>query len=90
MGAVQADDQVAGEMCAFGEAVERRFGAEAVRAMQRSEGRDGAVTDPSVTRDKQAMLDQVATLTAGLKNGQRAAVAITQREAETERRGLRP
>jgi hypothetical protein len=87
--AVQADDQVAGELRAFREAVERRFGVEAVRAMQRSEGRAGAVGDPSIAPDQQTTLDRVAALTAGLKASQREAAAITQREAETERRRLR-
>ncbi len=85
--AVQADDPLAGELRAFGEAVERRFRAEAVRAMQRSEGRAGVVADPSVAPDQQAMLDRVATLTPGLKAGERAAAAITQHEAEAARGG---
>jgi hypothetical protein len=57
--------------------------------MQRSEGRAGAVGDPSIAPDQQTTLDRVAALTAGLKASQREAAAITQREAETERRGLR-
>jgi hypothetical protein len=87
--AVQADDPLAGELRAFGQAVERRFGVEAVRAMQRSQGRAGAVADPSIAPDQQTTLDRVVALTAGLKASQREAAAITQREAETERRGLR-
>jgi hypothetical protein len=39
--AVQADNPLAGELRAFGEDVERRFGAEAVRATQGSQGRAG-------------------------------------------------
>jgi hypothetical protein len=79
---VQADEDVPGELRAFGEAVEWRFRAEAVRALQRSEGGTEAVIDPSVAPDR------VATLTAGVKDGRRAAVAVTQRDAETARRGL--
>jgi hypothetical protein len=87
--AVQADEHIAGELRTFGKAVERRFGVEAVGAMQRSEGRAGAVADPSIAPDQQAMLDRVAAVTGGLKASQRAAAAITQREVEAERRGLR-
>jgi len=85
--AVQADTPVAAELARFGAAVERRFGAEGVRAMLRAEGRAGAVTSASVTPEQRPALDQVAQLTATLKQGERAGAGLAQREAERERQG---
>jgi len=87
--AVQADKPVAAELGRFGAAVERRFGAEGVRAMLRAEGRAGAVTSASVAPEQRPALDRVAQLTAMLKQGERAAATVTQREAERERQGQR-
>ncbi len=87
--AVQADKPVAAELERFGAAVERRFGADSVRAMLRAEGRTGAVTLASVTPEQRPALDRVAQLTATLKQGERAGAGLAQREAERERQGQR-
>jgi len=85
--AVQADKPGAAELERFGAAVERRFGAEGVRAMLRAEGQAGAVTSASVAPEQRPALDQVAQLTATLKQGERAGAGLAQREAERERQG---
>ncbi len=87
--AMQADKQVAGELRAFGAAVEQRFGKEGVRAMLRARGRPGAVASSSVVSEQRPELDRVAGLTAALKVGERAGAAAVQREAESERQGQR-
>ena len=87
--AVQADKRVAGELQAFGAAVEQRFGEEGVRAMLRAGGRLGAVTMQSVAPEQQSKLDRVAELTSVLKAGERAGAASAQRQAESERQGQR-
>jgi len=87
--AAQADKPVAAELERFGVAVERRFGAEGVRAMLRAEGRTGAVTSASVATEQRPVLDQVVQLTATLKQGERAGASLAQREAERERKGQR-
>jgi len=87
--AVQADKQVAGELRAFGAAVEQRFGEEGVRAMLRAGGRPGAVTAASVVPEQRPALDRVAGLTIALKAGERAGASLAQHEAESERQGQR-
>ena len=87
--AVQADARVAGELQAFGAAVEQRFGEDGVRTMLRAGGRPGAVTAPSVAAKQRADLDQVAALTVTMKAGERASARLTQRQAESERQGQR-
>ena len=87
--AVKADQQVAGELRAFGAAVEQRFGEEGVRAMLRAGGRLGAVTSASIVPEQRPALDRVARLTAALQAGDRAGAAVAQREAESERQGQR-
>ncbi len=91
--AAQADAPVAAELERFGAAVEQRFGAEGVRAMLRADGQAGVVTSVSVMPEQRPMLDQVAQLTAALKQGERASTGLAQREAESERqeqrRGMR-
>jgi len=87
--AVQADKPVAAELERFGAAVERRFGAEGVRAMLRAEGRAGAVTSASVAPEQRPALDRVAQFTATLKQGERAGAGLAQREAEREHQGQR-
>ncbi len=87
--AVQADERVAGELRAFGAAVEQRFGEEGVRAMLRAGGQPGVVTVPSVTPEQRQELDRVAELTAALKAGERAGANLARREAENERQGQR-
>ena len=86
---VQADKQVAGELRAFGTAVEQRLGEEGVRAMLRAGGRAGAVMAVSVTPEQRPALDRVAELTAALKAGERAGASLAQREAESEHQGQR-
>ncbi len=87
--AVQADKVVAGELRAFGAAVEQRFGEEGVRAMLRAGGRPGAVMAASVGPEQRQALDRVAGLTAALKAGERARASLAQQEAEGERQGQR-
>ena len=86
---VQADERVAGELWAFGIAVEQRFGEEGVRAMLRAGGQQGNINAASVEPEQRAELDRVAELTAAMKAGERAGVSVAQREAERERQGLR-
>ena len=86
---VQADERVAGELRAFGAAVEQRFGEEGVRAMLRAGGRPGAVTAASVALEKRPELDRVAELTAVMKIGERASAGLAQRQAESQRQGQR-
>ena len=86
--AVQGDKQVAGELRAFGAAVEQRFGEEGVRAMLRAGGRPGAVTVSSVTPEQRPELNRVARLTSALKVGERAGEGLARREAEMERERL--
>ncbi len=88
-GAVQLDERVAGEVRAFGVAVEQRFGEESVRTMLRGRGQSGAVVAPSIAAGQQAELDQVAELIVTLKAGERAAAGLTQHEAEQLRQGQR-
>jgi hypothetical protein len=85
--AVQADNHIAGELQAFGAAVEQRFGEDGVRAMLRAGGRAGVVTAPSVAPAEQRALDQVAGLTVTLKLGERAGAAAAQHQVEGERQG---
>jgi len=86
---VQADKPVAAELERFGAAVERRFGAEGMRAMLRAEGRAGAVTSASIVPEQRPALDRVAQLTATMKQGERAGAGLAQREAEREHQGRR-
>ena len=85
--AVQQDKQVAGELRAFGAAVERRFGEDGVRAMLRAGGRPGAVTAPSVAAEQRPTLDRVAEVTTIMRAGERAGASLAQREAESQRQG---
>ncbi len=86
---VQGNTQVAGELRAFGAAVEQRFGKEGVRAMLRAGERPGAITAASVAPGQRPELDLVAGLTAAMKMGERAGTAAVQREAENDRQGQR-
>jgi hypothetical protein len=87
--AVQNDEKLAGELRTFGAAVKQRFGEEGVRAMLRAGRRPGAVTAPSVKPEQRPELDRVAGLTATLRQGERAAASVAQRQAEGERQGQR-
>ena len=87
--ALQADERVAGELRAFGAAVEQRFGEEGVRAMARAGGRPGVVAASSIAPEQRPKLDRVAELTNAMKAGERACAGLAQREAESERQGHR-
>ena len=87
--AMQGDKQVAGELRAFGVAVERRFGEDGVRVMLRAGGRPGAVTSPSVAAEQRPALDRVAEVTTTMKAGERAGASLALREAESQRQGPR-
>jgi len=87
--AVQKDERIGVELGVFRAAVTQRFGEDGVRQMLRAEGRAGAVTSPSVGPEQRPVLDQVAHLTVTLRSAERAGVAATQREAESERQGQR-
>ncbi len=87
--AVHKDNQVASELGAFRAAVAHRFGDEGVREMLRAAGQPGMVNAPSVALQQRKELDQVAELTATLKQSERAAASVAQRQAETERQGQR-
>ena len=87
--AVQADERVAGELRAFGAAVEQRFGEEGVRSMLRAGGRPDAVTATSVAPEQRPQLDRVAELTSIWKRSEQADASLAQREAQSERQGQR-
>ncbi|MBV8915514.1 MAG: AAA family ATPase, partial [Acetobacteraceae bacterium] len=84
--AVEKSDAIAAELGAFRGTVERRFGAEGVRQMLRTEGRAGAVSAPSVTAGQRTALDQVAERISTMWSGEKAASAA---EHQAERLGLR-
>ena len=86
---VQADEQVAGELRVFAAAVERRFGDAGVRQMLRAGGRPGAVIAASVSPGQQSAVDRVASVTVTIKAAERAAAAVAQRHAESDRQGQR-
>ena len=77
---------IAAELGVFRGAVERRFGAEGVRQMLRTEGRAGAVSVSSVTVGQRAALDQVAERISTMWSGDKAASAA---EHQAERQQLR-
>jgi len=81
--AVQGDKQVAGELQGFGAAVKQRFGEEGVRAMLRAEGRPGAVAEPSIKPEQRPELDHIAGSMATLRQGERAAASMAQRNVST-------
>jgi Ti-type conjugative transfer relaxase TraA len=85
--AAQANEQVAGELAAFGRAVAQRFGDDGVRATLRT-ARGGAVAAASVSPDQQSALDMVASVTVTTKAAERGA-AVVQRQVEGEREGQR-
>jgi len=87
--AVQRDERVAGELRAFGAAVEQRFGQDGVRAMLRAGERPSAVAALSVAPKQQPALDRVAEMTAAMKVGERAGAGIAQHEAQSERHAQR-
>jgi hypothetical protein len=89
----RANEQVAGELAAFGWAVAQRFGDDGVRAILRTARGGSAVAASSVSPDQRSVLDLVASVTVTMKAAERSERAVAQREAESERqehrRGLR-
>ncbi len=83
--AVQEDKQVAGELGAFGAAVEQRFGEEGVRAMLQVGGKPKMVMSVSIAPEQQRVLDQTAGLIAVIKVGERAGNIVTRRQNTSER-----
>ena len=86
---MQKDEKVAGELRAFGAAVEQRFGEKGVCEVLRAGGRPGTVTAPSIKPEQRPELDRVAELTTILKAGERAATSLARRQSESEREGQR-
>ena len=87
--AVKADERIAGELRAFGAAVEQRFGEDGVRAMLRAGGRPGVAAASSIAPEQRPELDRVAELIAAWKGGERASASLTPNEAQSERQGPR-
>ena len=87
--AIRADKQVAGELKAFGAAVQQRFGEEGVRTMLRDSDHFEAIHIKSVAPEQRAALGQVAKLTATLQAAERAGALAAQCEAESQRPGQR-
>jgi Ti-type conjugative transfer relaxase TraA len=87
--AVQKDEKVAAELGMFRTAVLQRFGDNGMRQMLRAAGQAGVVNTPSVTPMQQKELNQVIALTATLRQGERAAASVAQRQADSERQGQR-
>lgn len=83
--ALQKDERISAELGAFAAAVAKRFGDEGVRQMLRAQGRPEAINAPSIASERQRELDQVAGLTATLRQGERANATLAQRQSESER-----
>lgn len=85
--AVQADGKVAGEVVLFLRAVERRFGAEGVRELERSGRYAGARIEPS----ERGALEEAARAVQAAWQGERAAAGERQRLslAQAARQGTR-
>ena len=83
---VTADPALGPELQHFSDAVQRRFGAETVRAMLRSQG--GLAEAPSVPREHQAALAGVSRTVHTLKQGERADISEVVRERLAHRREL--
>jgi hypothetical protein len=90
---ITADKAIGAELRRFSDAVQRRFGADAVRAMMRVEGR--LVEAASVPRHHQAVLAAVSRAIHTIKQGERASARqaevarLAQRQALGYRQGLR-
>jgi ATP-dependent exoDNAse (exonuclease V) alpha subunit len=80
---LQADKVVAGEVESFLRAVERRFGSEGMRALERSGTLEGA----RVGQAEHGSLRQVGGLVQALRGAQRAAAGQAQRLGATARMG---
>jgi len=83
---VTADPALGPELQHFSDAVQRRFGAETVRAMLRSEG--GLVEAPSVPRKHRAVLAGVSRTVRTLKQGERADISEGVHERLAHRREI--
>jgi Ti-type conjugative transfer relaxase TraA len=83
---VTADPALGPELQHFSDAVQRRFGAETVRAMLRSEG--GLAEAPSVPREHRAALAGVSRTVHTLKQGEHADIAEVVQERLAQRREL--
>jgi hypothetical protein len=83
---VTADPALSAELQRFSDAVQRRFGAETVRAMLRSEG--GLVEAPSVARQHRAVLAGVSRTVRTLKQGERADISEDVQERLAHRREI--
>ncbi len=86
--AAQADQGIAGELRGFGAAVAQRFGDEGVRAMLRA-GRWPDAAAASIAPEQRPTLSRVAELMVTVNDAERANATLNQREAESERQGLR-
>jgi hypothetical protein len=84
--AVEKSGAIAAELAEFRQAVERRFGAEGVWQILRTEGRAGAVNAPSVAAGQRAALDQIAERVSTMWVGEKAA-SLAQHQAEREQLG---
>jgi hypothetical protein len=83
---VTADPALGPELQHFSDAVQRRFGAETMRAMLRSEG--GLAEAPSVPREHRAALAGVSQTVRTLKQGEHADISEDVRERLAHRREL--
>jgi hypothetical protein len=80
---ITADKVIGAELQRFSDAVQRRFGGDAVRAMLRAGGRP--IEAASVPRQHQAALAAVSRAVHTIKQGERASA----RQAEAQRLGQR-
>jgi hypothetical protein len=76
---IMANKRIAAELQLFSAAVQKRFGADAVRAMLRSKG--GLIDAVSVPRHHRAALATVSRAVYLIKDGERAQVSRTSRTA---------
>ena len=81
---VTADPALGPELQHFSDAVQRRFGDEAVRAMLRSQG--GLAEAPSVAREHRPALVGVSRTVRTLKQGERADISEVVHERLAQRR----
>ena len=86
--ALRADRDLHREVCAFTAAVERRFGADGVRAITRAEGQAGVFRSRSVAPQHQDALDRAARALHSVKLGERM-TATREAERADARESLR-
>ena len=81
--AVRADRQIAGEIDGFMTAVEQRFGAQGMRALDRT----GRFADMKVDADEQVTIGEIGRVVQTVRGAERNSTAVSQRQVASERIG---